>query len=1488
MATDGGLSELVAELRAGGEVESRGRFTLDRAQARAKMQRFQLDDARRYVLELVQAAVLAGARSIAFEIDADDMRMRFDGRPFTAAELEDVWGSIFADEAGADLRAVRQLALGLNAALGLDPRWIVVRSGSQQLRLASGGAEALETIDPPEPGTLIHVKRRLGFGLVVAWLHDLKGRLAEETYLRDRCRHAEVAITLDGRPIAGGMKVAEAWIEAPLAGPGVRGVIGLVADSTAPAELRLVKDGVWIDTSPLAGVGPGVVAVAEGERLRKDVSLARIVADEGLEQIAGLVRAARWGLLARALERCATHEWWIMPRIRQEVLQFLRFRDLRKRPEAAALTQVVPWMDARRGPDGKAPIVTLAALAEAVRSEEGTRELRFATASYPALLVEGPPIPQIQGEEVGQVARILGCEMRAVDAELARAQRREQGRQAWRKRAMPPTLPTTREYLARAPVSGPGIRGEVGVGVHAVRGETPPPGKLWLIAEGCLLTLIEVDWGPPGVELAVEARFSPSELFDDAVPDATLVEVVLRALEALGGALADLVERTVGTTLAAGARGLVKAWLLLALEDGALAEVWRRLRLPEAEVPDAQTVQRWLPTATALREGCAGKLLELPLFEDYDGASRSLAELRRRREQSGSIRMIERSVKREPGLGHEVAWLGKGDCRIVTALLGQGALESWGPMLAQMRRERKFMSQPERSLQEMAHAAREELRAAGLDPELWWHMLRVDGVEAVLVLRPQSDPSVEEKETPPGRIELLFAGRSLVTRTIPLGFGPIWGVASGPSLRPNARWDDVESEEALAPVVRALCAGAWALARGLVRRQLTGAGVDATTWARLRGQLLRQLAERPREEVLAAAPEVAEVPLLATLDGKLLSLAQVDAVVREYRRIELVPTTTPEAPLTDPPIVREGPVASEALRRWVRAARVVDGAPRVRAYRLQRRLSDLPPATALALDRARVWSVTSLASPGSRLAGEVGLRREDLSATLRVEVCLEGRKLGEFVHEDMPAPLAALVCDPELPITSTAEVNTRSKRYIHLLRLCRRAAPRLIGGLCERFAGLSGAEREEARSLLLDYAARRVQQSKRDGSAPGPGVEAVRRLPLLTDVWGEPLTPAALEERLGETIEVVTRPVTAPPRSVRGERMIVLADAPARRYLAALGAVVELDDRWEEELAALRALEAAPRCVLPELDEVAWVAHKATIAGGLQAHIWIPRTPSPGESVALTRQDRELGRAVPLPGLPCAGIVRGEGIRGGVGAAQLDQRQRNSLARQVCRLYESLAKQVSASSFPAHEREAARAWLLRADAALAEMEASTLAPLGKAVTDLQEVLATLAPPTLRKTRAPTKKGRTRAEAERATAAAVEAPPRAQPATPAGEAGTPELRLLALVREELSWARARHGSLLERLRLDRLAIAPDRGPGIARFEQMIVLHGRHPLIARALARLASGEAPDPVDMMFVLANVYTLMNEVAEEIGADDEQAFVARLAEGLATGLAQA
>jgi hypothetical protein len=121
--------------------------------------------------------------------------------------------------------------------------------------------------------------------------------------------------------------------------------------------------------------------------------------------------------------------------------------------------------------------------------------------------------------------------------------------------------------------------------------------------------------------------------------------------------------------------------------------------------------------------------------------------------------------------------------------------------------------------------------------------------------------------------------------------------------------------------------------------------------------------------------------------------------------------------------------------------------------------------------------------------------------------------------------------------------------------------------------------------------------------------------------------------------------------------------------------------------------------------------------------------------------------------------------------------------------------------------------------------------------------------------------------------------------PAAAALTPEQGLLAALRAELAWARERHGTLLDALGLDRLTVGDTRVGGLVAFERGIVVQRWHPLVVRMLERLAAGGAVDPIELSFVVSSAYTLMNEIAEEIDAEDERAFVARLAESLAHGL---
>lgn len=189
-------------LQRDGDFESIGRFTLDPAKAREKLQKFQLVEPHAYPVHLVAAAVASGATRIDLQVDADDLRLDFDGRAFPAEEMENLFASLFASERHPGLIRLQELAIGLNAALVARPRSIDVESwnetGGIHLRL-SPDRERLERVRPGPPGDLstrIHVRQRLGLKTVLRFLS--KRTPPEESAVRQRCGLCPVPLRLNG------------------------------------------------------------------------------------------------------------------------------------------------------------------------------------------------------------------------------------------------------------------------------------------------------------------------------------------------------------------------------------------------------------------------------------------------------------------------------------------------------------------------------------------------------------------------------------------------------------------------------------------------------------------------------------------------------------------------------------------------------------------------------------------------------------------------------------------------------------------------------------------------------------------------------------------------------------------------------------------------------------------------------------------------------------------------------------------------------------------------------------------------------------------------------------------------------------------------------------------------------------------------------------------------------------------------------------------
>jgi hypothetical protein len=258
------------------EILAKGRFRVDRKRALEKMERFQLADPLAYTVELLAAAVLAGATRVEVTNDSDDFVLRWDGDGPTRDELDGLFDHLFT---GGDGRGamLQHLAMGLLGALGQKPKWIHVDRAAMgddpALRLTV--ADPTETRSTPHPhderGTRIHVRDRLTFATL--WEALRPGQAAESRLLAARARWCPVPVVLNGTPV-------------PRPAP----PDGALARHTLPnadlwlldgaASLDIVRHGVVVGQVERP-VGPmRVGGWMRGDTLELDASRANIVRDE--------------------------------------------------------------------------------------------------------------------------------------------------------------------------------------------------------------------------------------------------------------------------------------------------------------------------------------------------------------------------------------------------------------------------------------------------------------------------------------------------------------------------------------------------------------------------------------------------------------------------------------------------------------------------------------------------------------------------------------------------------------------------------------------------------------------------------------------------------------------------------------------------------------------------------------------------------------------------------------------------------------------------------------------------------------------------------------------------------------------------------------------------------------------------------------------------------------------------------------------------------
>lgn len=277
------------------DFQSSGRFSLEAKKALQKMQKFRLQDPSEYILQLVSCAVMRGASQVQVEVGGRAIRVGFDGEPFSARDLEDIFECASQASQQPLTASGAHLAIALQAMRSYNPDVLIVESSDRHGRNVLQLYEEevwIETLTGPASGskwvTYVGLEHSLNF-FNMCFPSLVGSRRSEHNLLRRLAYAAPVPVVLNGQrvPFVTGMNAVllegpgrpPVWAQdreyvhvlknQPCWGIGTR-------HSKEQSELYFIQAGICFHQSG-EKLPPGLVIYLQEDSLKRDISQRTLV-----------------------------------------------------------------------------------------------------------------------------------------------------------------------------------------------------------------------------------------------------------------------------------------------------------------------------------------------------------------------------------------------------------------------------------------------------------------------------------------------------------------------------------------------------------------------------------------------------------------------------------------------------------------------------------------------------------------------------------------------------------------------------------------------------------------------------------------------------------------------------------------------------------------------------------------------------------------------------------------------------------------------------------------------------------------------------------------------------------------------------------------------------------------------------------------------------------------------------------------------------------